>query len=112
MKTIEVNKLQTSQVTLNLGALRASSKRPGAMEALAPEVTYVRPKVLVESKAVASYAKVCGFQTAHGVPLLYPHMLAFPLVHDVVWLQALSLARHGHRASGQPCEATPTHPCG
>ena len=76
MKIIDINKLP-SQVTLNLGALRASSKRPGRVEALAP-VTYVRPKVLVESKAVAAYAKVCGFQTAHGVPLLYPHMLAYP----------------------------------
>lgn len=77
MKTIEINKLP-SQVTLNLGALRASSKRPGRVETLTP-VTYVRPKVLVDSRAVAAYAKVCGFKTAHGVPLLYPHMLAFPL---------------------------------
>ncbi|HEX5311375.1 MaoC family dehydratase [Aquabacterium sp.] len=77
MKTIEINKLP-GQVALNLGALRASSKRPGRVEAL-PQVTYVRPKVLVDARAVAAYAKVCGFKQAHGVPLLFPHMLAFPL---------------------------------
>lgn len=77
MKTIEVNRLP-NQIALNLGALRSSSKRPAQVDAL-PEVTYVRPKVLVDSRAVAAYAKVCGFKPAHGVPLLYPHLLAFPL---------------------------------
>ena len=77
MKTIEVNKLP-SPVSLNLGALRSSSKRPGVVEAL-PEVTYVRPRVVVDAKRVAAYAKVCGFNKAHGVPMLFPHMDAFPL---------------------------------
>ncbi|MDE2076904.1 MAG: acyl dehydratase [Burkholderiales bacterium] len=77
MKILEINKMP-GQVALNLGALRASSKRPGKIESL-PEVTYVRPKVLVDARAVSAYAKVCGFKPAHGVPLLYPHMLAFPL---------------------------------
>ncbi len=77
MKTIEVNKLP-SAIALNLGALRSSSKRPGVVEAL-PEVTYVRPRVVVDAKRVAAYAKVCGFTKAHGVPMLFPHMDAFPL---------------------------------
>ena len=77
MKTIEVNKLP-SPVSLNLGALRSSSKRPGVVEAL-PEVTYVRPRVVVDAKRVAAYAKVCGFSQAHGVPMLFPHIDAFPL---------------------------------
>ena len=77
MKTIEINKLP-GQVALNLGALRSSSKRPTVVEAL-PAVTYVRPKVQVDGRAVAAYAKVCGFKAAHGVPLLFPHLLAFPL---------------------------------
>jgi hypothetical protein len=77
MKIIEVNKLP-SAIALNIGALRSSSKRPGVVEAL-PEVTYVRPRVVVDAKKVAAYAKVCGFSKAHGVPMLFPHMEAFPL---------------------------------
>ncbi len=77
MKTIEVHKLP-GPIALNLGALRSSSKRPGVVEAL-PAVTYVRPRVVVEARHVAAYAKVCGFTPAHGVPMLYPHMQAFPL---------------------------------
>ena len=77
MKTIEVRQLP-SALALNLGALRSSNKRPGLVEAL-PEVTYVRPRVLVDARRVAAYAKVCGFTPAHGVPILYPHLDAFPL---------------------------------
>lgn len=77
MKVIEVNKLPGA-LALNLGALRSSSKRPGVVEAL-PEVTYVRPKVLITPKDVAAYAKVCGFGKVHGVPMLVPHLSAFPL---------------------------------
>jgi len=77
MKIIEVKKLP-SAISLNLGALRSSSKRPGVVEAL-PEITYVRPRVVVDAKQVAAYAKVCGFSKAHGVPMLYAHMEAFPL---------------------------------
>jgi acyl dehydratase len=77
MKIIEVNKLP-SALSLNLGALRSSSKRPGIVQAL-PEVTYVRPRVVVDAKRVAAYAQVCGFSRAHGVPMLFPHIDAFPL---------------------------------
>jgi acyl dehydratase len=77
MKIIEVKKLP-SAIALNLGALRSSSKRSVAVEAL-PEVTYVRPRVVVDAKLVAAYAKVCGFSKAHGVPMLFAHMQAFPL---------------------------------
>lgn len=77
MKIIEVKQLP-SAIALNLGALRSSGKRPGVVEAL-PEVTYVRPTVLVDAKRVEAYAKVCGFGKAHGVPMLFPHLDAFPL---------------------------------
>ena len=77
MKIIEVKKLP-SALALNLGALRSSGKRPGVVTAL-PQVMYVRPRVVVNAKDVAAYAKVCGFTKAHGVPMLYPHMQAFPL---------------------------------
>jgi MaoC like domain len=77
MKIIEVNKLP-SAITLNLGALQSTSKRPGVVESL-PEITYVRPKVVVDARQVVAYAKVCGFKQEHGVPMLYPHLQAFPL---------------------------------
>ena len=77
MKIIEVKKLP-SAIALNLGALRSSSKRNVAVEAL-PEITYVRPSVTIDAKRVKAYAKVCGFTEAHGVPMLVPHMDAFPL---------------------------------
>src|SRR5574343_238382 len=77
MKIIEVNKLP-SPLSLNLGALRSSTKRPGVVEAL-PQVTYVRPHVVVDAQKAAAYAKVCGFSKVHGVPMLFLHMEAFPL---------------------------------
>lgn len=77
MKIIEVNQLP-SALALNIGALRSSSKRPGVVEAL-PEVTYVRPRVVINLKDVAAYSKVCGFSKVHGVPMLVPHLSAFPL---------------------------------
>ena len=77
MKIIEVNKLP-SPLSLNLGALRSSTKRPGVVESL-PQVTYVRPHVVVDGQKAQAYAKVCGFQKAHGVPMLFLHMEAFPL---------------------------------
>ncbi|HYR25760.1 MAG TPA: MaoC/PaaZ C-terminal domain-containing protein [Aquabacterium sp.] len=77
MQIIEVHQLP-SPLALNLGALRSSTRRLRAVQAL-PEVTYVRPRVVVEARRVAAYAKVCGFASAHGVPLLFPHLEAFPL---------------------------------
>jgi hypothetical protein len=77
MKIIEVHKLP-SAIALNLGALKSSSKRNVAVDAL-PELTYVRPSVIIDAKRVKAYAQVCGFSEAHGVPMLVPHMDAFPL---------------------------------
>jgi acyl dehydratase len=45
-----------------------------------PEITYVRPHVVLEAEHIGSYAAVCGFAPAHGVPLTYPQLLTFPLV--------------------------------
>ena len=76
MKIIEVKRLP-NPITLNLRTVRPGT-RPVAVEAL-PAITYVRPKVVVDAKRVAAYARVCGFTKAHGVPMLYPHIEAFPL---------------------------------
>lgn len=77
MKTITVNKLPSS-ISLSLGALRSSSKKNVAVDAM-PAVTYVRPRVVVNGRHVAAYAKVCGFTQAHGVPITYLFTQAFPL---------------------------------
>jgi hypothetical protein len=78
MKTVEIAR-PAGAAAMYLRALRSSGKRPGAIEAL-PEVTYVRPQVVPESAHIARYAKICGFGDAHGVPITYPQLLAFPLV--------------------------------
>lgn len=77
MKTIIVKKLPGA-LSLSLGALRSSSKKNVAVDAM-PAVTYVRPSVRVDARHVAAYAKVCGFTPAHGVPLTYLFTQAFPL---------------------------------
>lgn len=58
--------------------LKASRKRPGVVTSLSP-VCWVRPEVRLSKTEVDAYAKVCGFSAGHGVPLLYPQMLTFPL---------------------------------
>jgi acyl dehydratase len=44
-----------------------------------PALRYVRPAVPLDGVAIDRYARVCGFIPDHGVPLTYPHLLAFPL---------------------------------
>lgn len=78
MKTVEIDQ-PASHAAMYLAALRSSRKHPGAIEALT-EVTYVRPRVVLASAHIANYARVCGFDQAHGVPVTYPQMLTFPLV--------------------------------
>jgi acyl dehydratase len=72
MKIIEVAKLP-STLMINVAAMRSSLKRAGVIEAL-PNVMFVRPKVLVEARKVARYAKVCGFTQVQGVPMGMVHL--------------------------------------
>lgn len=44
-----------------------------------PDLTLVRPGVVVDAGHVAAYARVCGFPAKDTLPLPYLHMLAFPL---------------------------------
>uniref|UniRef100_E1TAH5 MaoC domain protein dehydratase n=1 Tax=Burkholderia sp. (strain CCGE1003) TaxID=640512 RepID=E1TAH5_BURSG len=44
-----------------------------------PALRLVRPAVALEPGPAWRYARVCGFIPEHGVPLTYPHLLAFPL---------------------------------
>ena len=78
MKTVEIDQ-SPSLAALYLRVLLSSRKRPGAIEAL-PEVTYARPHVVLDSTHIANYSRICGFDKAHGVPITYPQLLAFPLL--------------------------------
>jgi acyl dehydratase len=44
-----------------------------------PALRLVRPAAPLEPAAIERYARVCGFIPEHGVPLTFPHVLAFPL---------------------------------
>jgi acyl dehydratase len=77
MKTIEISHVP-HPVGVALGALLSSTKRPGVIKTL-PKVTYVRPSVVLDADHVAAYTRVCGLQSAQGVPLIYPQLLTFPL---------------------------------
>jgi acyl dehydratase len=77
MKTIEITS-SPNPVGVALGALRSGTKRPGPIKALA-KVVYVRPSVVLDADHIAAYTQVCGLQTAHGVPVIYPQLLTFPL---------------------------------
>ncbi len=78
MKTVQIEHAPGA-LAMALAMLRAGGKSAQAVQAL-PELTYVRPLVLLERAHVERYARVCGFQEIHGVPLSYPQLLSFPLV--------------------------------
>src|SRR5579872_3969065 len=44
-----------------------------------PDEHLVRPAAELASADIARYARACGFRPEHGVPLSFPHTLAFPL---------------------------------
>ena len=76
MKIIEVKKIP-NPIALNLSVVRPGTPIK-AVEAL-PDITYVRPRVVVDARKLAAYSRVCGFSKAHGVPMLFTHIEAFPL---------------------------------
>ncbi|MCP1172394.1 MaoC family dehydratase [Ralstonia chuxiongensis] len=55
------------------------SQRKGRRGGPLPRHTLVRREVPLEAEHIAQYAAVCGFSSAHGVPMTYPHLLGFPL---------------------------------
>ncbi|MES2149467.1 MAG: MaoC/PaaZ C-terminal domain-containing protein [Pseudomonadota bacterium] len=78
MRTIEVD-LVASPAAMLWPLLRARAAAQAPILAL-PELTYVRPRVLLSRGHIDAYARVCGFAAAQGVPLTYPQLLAFPLL--------------------------------
>jgi hypothetical protein len=58
-------------------ALPALFRRARAPEL--PALRLVHPDVRLDAEQIGRYARVCGFIPEHGVPLTFPHVLAFPL---------------------------------
>lgn len=56
----------------------ASLRKRGITGDLDP-VALLRPGVMLDAARIHAYAQVCGFGERGGVPLTYPHLLAFPL---------------------------------
>jgi len=59
------------------GALRGMLRAKGG-EAVLPQRALAR-EVVLEAEAVGAYARLCGFAPEQGVPITWPHILAFPL---------------------------------
>lgn len=59
------------------GALRGMLRGKGG-EAVLPQRALQR-EVVLEAEAVGAYARLCGFAPEQGVPITWPHILAFPL---------------------------------
>lgn len=59
------------------GALRGMVRAKGG-EAVLPRRVLQR-EVGLEAEAVGAYARLCGFAPEQGVPITWPHILAFPL---------------------------------
>ena len=78
MKTLEITETPSLAATF-FRALGTGAKRPGLIESL-PKVQLVLPEVVLDAKHIARYAAVCGFKATHGVPMIYPQLLTFPLV--------------------------------
>jgi acyl dehydratase len=58
-------------------ALRGLFKRSLAPEL--PLLRLVRPSVMLDPQQIGRYARVCGFIPEQGVPMTFPHVMAFPL---------------------------------
>ena len=59
-------------------ALKGIFKRAGVATEL-PPLRLVRPSVALDPEQIGRYARVCGFIPEHGVPVTFPHVMAFPL---------------------------------
>lgn len=68
-----------SRTRLLLDGVRAlrKPKLDGAPQL--PKARLVRPAVELSAEGIAAYGRACGFRREQGVPLTYPHVLAFPL---------------------------------
>lgn len=68
-----------SRTQLLLDGVRALRKPKLEGAPLLPRECLVRSAVALSAGAIAAYGHACGFRREQGVPLSYPHVLAFPL---------------------------------
>jgi acyl dehydratase len=59
-------------------ALQGIFKRAEGVTEL-PPLRLVRPSVALDPEQIGRYARVCGFIPEQGVPVTFPHVMAFPL---------------------------------
>jgi acyl dehydratase len=59
-------------------ALQGIFKRADGVAEL-PPLRLVRPNVALDPEQIGRYARVCGFIPEQGVPVTFPHVMAFPL---------------------------------
>lgn len=80
MESLEIRQIHALPAPFRLyaGALLSARKKTRVPAPL-PALSLVRPSLCLDAGHIERYAALCGFQAAHGVPLTYPHMLAFPL---------------------------------
>ena len=62
-----------------LGSLRKIHRTQSSTAPTLPALAIARAGILLEAARIDRYRHVCGFIPAQGVPLTYPHLLAFPL---------------------------------
>tara|TARA_Y100000815_G_scaffold74386_1_gene63005 strand:- start:145 stop:1029 length:885 start_codon:yes stop_codon:yes gene_type:complete len=76
-QVIEVGRpLSTAGVLL--AGISTIAKRPHGAVRL-PDVEYVQSDARIDPQHLADYSVLCGFDSQQGVPVTFPHMLAFPL---------------------------------
>ncbi|MCF5052942.1 acyl dehydratase [Pseudomonas syringae] len=68
-----------TRTQLLLDGVRALRKTKLDGAPLLPQERLVRPAVELSANDIAAYGRACGFRPEQGVPLSYPHVLAFPL---------------------------------
>lgn len=80
MESLEIRQIERLPAPLGLyAAALFSARKRNCQPRPIPAISLVRPTLTLDAEHIARYAALCGFQAAHGVPLTYPHMLAFPL---------------------------------
>ncbi|AUZ46077.1 MaoC/PaaZ C-terminal domain-containing protein [Pseudomonas orientalis] len=68
-----------SRAQLLLDGVRGLRKPKSDAAPPLPRERLVRPAVELSGAAITAYGRACGFRREQGVPLSYPHVLAFPL---------------------------------
>lgn len=80
MPANEIRQIDSLPAPLKLyGAALLTARKKAPAKPSLPTLTLVRPSVRLDSIQIARYADLCGFKPEQGIPLTYPHMLAFPL---------------------------------